>query len=140
MLLPEDVVEAALGQPAMQRHLPALETLDGDAGARGLTFSAPSASLALAGTDAAAHPDAVLSSPWIIGELIKFHDFLPSFLSFGFNRSPRPGPNVGPWQSCRAPPEYLPARGCDSFCSTPARSGWRADFWCARSGLRSALL
>src|ERR1700733_8085018 len=48
------VLEAALGQAAMQRHLAAFEALDADAGARGLTLAAATGSLALAGADATA--------------------------------------------------------------------------------------
>src|SRR5712664_1171331 len=49
---PEDVVEAALGQAAMQRHLAAFKALDAHAGARGLALAAAAGGLALARTDA----------------------------------------------------------------------------------------
>src|SRR6266702_5056941 len=45
---PEDVVEAALRQAAMQRHLAALEALDAHARTRGLALAAAARSLALA--------------------------------------------------------------------------------------------
>src|SRR6202044_1268709 len=48
------VLETAFGQPAMQRHLAALKAFDAHAGARGLTFAAAAAGLALAGANAAA--------------------------------------------------------------------------------------
>src|SRR3546814_9631325 len=50
----EDVVEAALRQAPVQRHLAALEALDGHAGARLLALVAVARGLALAGADAAA--------------------------------------------------------------------------------------
>src|SRR4029079_12422820 len=50
----ERLVEAALRQAPVQRHLAALETLDAHAGARGLALATASAGLALAGADAAA--------------------------------------------------------------------------------------
>ena len=45
---PEDVVEAALRQAPMQRHLTAFEALDAHAGARGLALAAAARGLALA--------------------------------------------------------------------------------------------
>src|ERR1700744_967298 len=45
---PEHVVEAALGQAAMQRHLAAFETLDAHAGTRRLALAAAACLLALA--------------------------------------------------------------------------------------------
>ena len=48
------VVEAALGQAPMQRHLAAFEALDAHARARGLALAAAAAGLALARADAAA--------------------------------------------------------------------------------------
>ena len=45
---PEDVVEAALRQPPMQRHLAAFEALDAHAGTRGLALAAAAGGLALA--------------------------------------------------------------------------------------------
>ena len=77
VLLAEDVLEAALRQPPMQRHLPAFEALDGHAGARGLALAAAPAGLALARADAAADADAVLASAGIVGKLVEFHCFVP---------------------------------------------------------------
>src|SRR5512133_2591760 len=45
---PEDIVEAALRQAPMDRHLAALEALDAHAGARGLALAAATGGLALA--------------------------------------------------------------------------------------------
>src|SRR5882757_540407 len=58
---PEDVVEAALRQTPMQRHLAALEALDAHARTRGLALAAAARSLALAGTDATADAHAFLA-------------------------------------------------------------------------------
>src|SRR5262249_28167149 len=52
----EDVIEAALRQPAMQRHLAALEALNAHACSRGLALAAATAGLALSGPDAATDP------------------------------------------------------------------------------------
>src|SRR6266849_9426676 len=49
----EYVIEAALRQPPMQRHLAAFEALDAHARARGLALAAAAAGLAFAGADAA---------------------------------------------------------------------------------------
>src|SRR5262249_61241782 len=52
---PEDVVETALGQAAVQRHLAAFIAVEGDAGAGGLTLAATAAGLPLAGAESPAH-------------------------------------------------------------------------------------
>src|SRR6185503_15526269 len=69
----ERLVEAALRQPPMQRHLPALESLDAHARARGLALAAASAGLALAGADAAADAHAILARSGPVGDLVEFH-------------------------------------------------------------------
>jgi hypothetical protein len=61
--LAEDVVEAALRQPPMQRHLATLEAVDGNAAARLLALAAAARGLALAGADAAAEPLLGLARP-----------------------------------------------------------------------------
>src|SRR3954452_5430135 len=45
---PENIIEAALRQAAMQRHLAALEALDAHAGTRGLALATAACCLALA--------------------------------------------------------------------------------------------
>src|SRR5262249_43360873 len=75
--LAEDVGEAALGQAAMDGHLPALEALDGDARARGLALAAAPAGLALAGADAAADALARLARAGPILELAELHCLSP---------------------------------------------------------------
>jgi hypothetical protein len=67
------VPKAALGQPAVQRHLAALEAFDAHAGARGLALAAAATGLAHAGADAAADAHALLARPGAIGELMKLH-------------------------------------------------------------------
>src|SRR5262249_54878577 len=76
-LAPEQVLEAALGQAAVQRHLAALEALDGDAGARLLALDAAARGLAQAGADAAAQ--ALLAAPRarIVADLVQPHRRLP---------------------------------------------------------------
>ena len=69
----EDVVEPALRQAAMQRHLAAFESLDRDTGARLLTLGAAASGLALARTDAASDAHPVLARALAAGELIEFH-------------------------------------------------------------------
>src|SRR5262249_30289828 len=74
------VVEAALGQAAMQRHLAALEALDAHAGPRRLAFAAPAARLAFAGANAAADAGTVFTRARIVGHLVQLHCFILFFL------------------------------------------------------------
>src|SRR5258708_9735380 len=67
----EDVTEAALRQPPMQRHLAAFEALDAHACTRGLALAAATARLPLPGPDAAAHPHTPLAGPRVSVTLIK---------------------------------------------------------------------
>src|ERR1700674_5695186 len=76
--LAENVVEPALGQPAMQRHLPAFEALDGNAGTGLLALDAAPAGLALAGTDAAADAAPDLARAGIVAQLAQLHRSSPS--------------------------------------------------------------
>src|SRR5206468_13015474 len=69
MLLPKDVVEAALGKTAMQRHLPAFKAFDSHAGPCCLSLPATAGGFSLAVADAAAHPNAVLPGTRIVGKL-----------------------------------------------------------------------
>src|SRR5215204_5793927 len=77
----EDIGEAALGQAPVQRHLAALEAIDGDAGARLLALDAAPGRLALAGADAAALALAVLQGARIVGKLVEFHWICPESLN-----------------------------------------------------------
>src|SRR3954452_8221266 len=70
---PEDVVEAALRQAPMQRHLAALEALDSHARTRGLALAAAARSLALAGTDATADAHAFLARAGVVGDIAELH-------------------------------------------------------------------
>src|SRR5207237_3702536 len=67
------VLEAALGQPSVQRHLAALEALDAHARARGLALAAAAAGLAAARADAAADTMALLARTGPVGEFVEFH-------------------------------------------------------------------
>src|SRR6201989_1446584 len=69
----EDVVEAALRQTAMHRHLAAFETLDAHARTRGLALAAAAGLLALAGADATADPHALLARTGIVGDFAELH-------------------------------------------------------------------
>src|SRR5882762_8723506 len=79
-LQPEWLVEAALRQAPMQRHLTALEALDAHARARRLALAAAAASLADARADAAADPHALLVRAGIIGDLVELHDVVLKIL------------------------------------------------------------
>ena len=57
----------------MQRHLTALEALDGDAGARLLALDAAAAGLALAGADAPADAHPALVRAVVIADFVEFH-------------------------------------------------------------------
>src|SRR2546421_1144631 len=70
----ERLVEAALRQPPVQRHLAAFEALDAHARASGLALAATSAGLALARADAAADAHAILARSVPVGNLVEFHD------------------------------------------------------------------
>src|ERR1700737_46538 len=74
---PENIVEAALRQPPMDRHLAALKALDAHAGARGLALAAAARGLALAGADATADPHALLAGAGIVGDIAELHRSLP---------------------------------------------------------------
>ena len=73
MLLEIGVVEAALGQAAMERHLAALEAVEGDAGARRLALAAAAAGLALARADAAADALGAVMRAGIVSDLVELH-------------------------------------------------------------------
>ena len=78
------LVEAALGQAPMQRHLPALEPAEADAGAGGLALAAAAGLLAHAGADAAADAHAHLARSGIVLELVEAHlgSLLPPSVPF----------------------------------------------------------
>src|SRR5262249_6957661 len=84
------VLEAALRQTPMQRHLAAFEALDPHAGARRLTLAAPSAGLTDARADTASDPHALLARAGIVGEFVQLHS--PLLLSFD---DPDEVPNLG---------------------------------------------
>ena len=82
IVLGEDVVEAALRQPHVERHLAALEALDGHARAALLALLAAAAGLALARADAASDADAALAGARIVADVVEFH--VMSALAFAF--------------------------------------------------------
>ena len=73
----EDVVEAALRQTTMQRHLAAFEALDAHARTRGLALAATAGRLALAGANAAADAHALFAGAGVIGDIAELHRSLP---------------------------------------------------------------
>src|SRR3954452_5004698 len=81
---PEDIVEAALGQAAMYRHLAAFETLDAHARTRGLALAAAAGLLALAGTDAAADAHTLFARAGVVGDIAELHRPSPCFLRIIF--------------------------------------------------------
>src|SRR5262249_40301902 len=119
----KDIVEAALRQTPVQRHLTTLKALDADAGARGLALAAAPAGLALAGPDAAADAHAALAGARVVGNLVELHGAVPweaqasrphPFLKPKSGRDARapaislqPPPRDGRlWRSCPAPTAY----------------------------------
>src|SRR6187455_3069470 len=70
IILGEDVVEAALRQTHVERHLAALEALDRDARAALLALLAAARGLAQARTDAAADADAALAGTGVVAEFV----------------------------------------------------------------------
>src|SRR5205823_3940621 len=75
------VLETALGQAAMERHLAALETLDAHARARGLALAAAAAGLAHARADAAPDAGPLLAGARPVSEFVEFHDNVLVFFS-----------------------------------------------------------
>src|SRR5688500_13670339 len=73
IILGEDVVEAALRQPHVERHLAALEAGDRYARARLGALLAAAGGLAEAGADAATDADAGLAGTIIVPEIVEFH-------------------------------------------------------------------
>src|ERR1700761_3552242 len=74
---PEDVVEAALRQAPMQRHLAAFKTLDAHAGTRGLALAAAACLLALARSDATADAHTLFARAGIVGDIAELHREIP---------------------------------------------------------------
>src|ERR1700730_1251918 len=87
---PEDVGEAALGQPPVDRHLAALEALDAHAGTRGLALAAAARGLALAGADATADAHALLARAGVVGDIAELHRSLPLSVAHDPDRKPSP--------------------------------------------------
>src|SRR5438270_10663551 len=83
----EDVVEAALGQTAMQGHLAAFETLDAHARTRGLALATAAGLLALARTNAAADAHTLLARAGIVGDIAELHRPAPCFLRMTFTEN-----------------------------------------------------
>jgi hypothetical protein len=79
-LLGEDVVETALRQAPMQRHLTTFEALDGDAGARLLALHALARGLAQPRADTAAEPLLGVGSAWLVSNLVQPHDVVSLLL------------------------------------------------------------
>ena len=78
IFLAEDIVEPALGQTPVKRHLPAFKAFDADTGARFLTVMAAPRGLAFARGAAAAEAAFVFVGAGPIGQLVYSHDPLPS--------------------------------------------------------------
>src|SRR5690606_21227987 len=137
-VLGEDVLETALGQAAVERHLAALEAVDGDARARLLALDAAAAGLAGAGTDAAANALARLGSAVAVAEFVEFHDVAPALLT----PRPRHGRGGSPWRSCRArkgcPPAWRAGASCSGQGRSASRAGRRGGGWGCRSARQRA--
>src|SRR4029079_8765455 len=85
----EDVVEAALRQPHVERHLPAFEAVDRHARARlGALLAAPGG-LAEPGTEAPADANARLARALVVTDFVQFHRLA---LAFAFVALKPPSP------------------------------------------------
>src|SRR3546814_9074274 len=73
IILGEDVVEAALRQPHVERHLAALEAGDRDALTALLALLAAPAGLALARADAASDADFPVAGNFVVTDVVQFH-------------------------------------------------------------------
>src|SRR5690606_24657739 len=80
-MLREDVVEATLRQAAIERHLAALEAVDGDAGAGLLALDAAAAGLAGARADATAETLLGMGRAFVVTQIVEFHGLSPARLS-----------------------------------------------------------
>src|SRR5690606_12748217 len=69
----EGVVETALRQAHVERHLAALEALDGHARTALLALLAAAAGLALARADAPAHADTAMTGASVVADVVEFH-------------------------------------------------------------------
>ena len=74
VVLAERVVEAALRQTHVERHLAAFEALDGNARTALLALLAACRGLALARADTTADTDAALAGTGIVTDVIQFHN------------------------------------------------------------------
>src|SRR5262249_21649126 len=70
---PVGFVEATLRQPAVERRLAALEAVEGDPGAGGLTLAAAGAGLALARADAPADALGPVMGAGIVADFVELH-------------------------------------------------------------------
>ena len=82
IVLGVDVVEAALRDPHVERHLAAFETVDGDALAAALALLAAPAGLALAGTDTTADPHPAVTGAFVVADVVQFHGYALAFAMF----------------------------------------------------------
>src|SRR5690606_31164130 len=73
IILGEDVVEAALRDTHVKRHLAAFEAVDRDARTAGLALLAAAGGLALARADAASDAHLALTRTFIVAEIVQFH-------------------------------------------------------------------
>src|SRR6478672_8412915 len=73
IILGEDVVEAALRQPHVKRHLAALEASDRDARARLGALLSAARGLAQARADATADANATLTGALVVTKFVEFH-------------------------------------------------------------------
>src|SRR5690606_19216085 len=92
-ILAERVLEAALRQTTIERHLAAFEAVDGNAGARLLALDATAAGLAGARADAAADALARLGGTIDVTQFVEFHVVAPALLT----PRPRRGRGAAPW-------------------------------------------
>src|SRR5690606_30896670 len=137
VVLAERVVEPALRQAHVKRHLAAFEALDGYARTALLALLAAAAGLALARADAASDADPALAGAGVVTDVIQFHvsALAFAFVARIFSRSLRPC--GGAWRSRRAPrgcprvrPPCASCRGRDRSGSS---SGSQADGSASRS-------
>src|SRR5690606_29814432 len=70
------LVEAALGETLVERHLAALEAVDRDARPRLLAFDAAAAGLALARADPAADAHSLLERARVVAQFVELHVLL----------------------------------------------------------------
>src|SRR5690606_9594484 len=137
-VLAERIVEPALRQTHVKRHLAAFEALDRYARTALLALLAATAGLALARADSTSDADTRLTGARIVTDVVQFHGGALPSASAGRETSRSLQPCEGAWRSRRAPRACPRARQPGSSCRGRAQSESSSGFPDGGSASRSA--